>query len=526
VASGDETPRVAYRGFISYSHRDAGVGKSIHRRLEAYRLPKHLIGSETALGPVPARLTPIFRDREELSAGESLSDQVQAALAASDCLIVLASPNAKGSKWVAKEIETFRALHPDRPVLAGLIAGEPEDAFPDELTADGAEPIAADFRKGGDGKQLALLKLVAGMTAIPLDSLVQRDAQRKLRRVMAVTLFAFLGLLAMALLLVMAVRAQQEAQRQRQQAEGLVEYMLTDLRDKLKGVGRLDVMTAVNERAMGYYGAQGDLDRLTPESLDRRARILHAMGEDDEVRGDLDLALGKFEEAHRTTAAVLAKRPDKTDAIFAHAQSEYWLARVNGLKSNWSTALSGYHRYNDLAARLLAIDPYNADFMMESGWGALNIGIAKKDGFEQIAEAKEQFELAIEKFTVALKMRPDNIKTLQEIANAEGWLADCYYAKKLYKKSLDIRMIELSLKQRIVSKQPVNLGAQFQLAKAESAVGRNLMFLNKYPEARIFLKRSFIHLKDIAKNDPKNEFWDYQIRKSSGDLEFANSKLR
>ena len=61
-------PEVRYTAFLSYSHKDAAAAGRLHRRLEAYRLPKRLAGSMGARGPVPDRLWPIFRDREELPA--------------------------------------------------------------------------------------------------------------------------------------------------------------------------------------------------------------------------------------------------------------------------------------------------------------------------------------------------------------------------------------------------------------------------------------------------------------------------
>jgi hypothetical protein len=124
------TEPARYRAFISYSHRDAAFGRALHRRLEAYRLPRRLVGLATARGPAPSRLSPIFRDREELAAADDLSVEVRAALAASGALIVVCSPNAYGSSWVSREVELFRELHPGRPVLAALIDGEPGEAFP------------------------------------------------------------------------------------------------------------------------------------------------------------------------------------------------------------------------------------------------------------------------------------------------------------------------------------------------------------------------------------------------------------
>jgi hypothetical protein len=60
-------PIFKYRAFLSYSHRDTAWAKWLHRALETYRIDKDLVGRETAHGPVPKTLRPIFRDREDFS---------------------------------------------------------------------------------------------------------------------------------------------------------------------------------------------------------------------------------------------------------------------------------------------------------------------------------------------------------------------------------------------------------------------------------------------------------------------------
>ena len=87
-----------YRAFISYSHADEKWAAWLHKALETYRVPKHLVGTSTSFGPVPDRLAPIFRDREELSTATSLGDVLTEALAASACQIVICSPNAARSR--------------------------------------------------------------------------------------------------------------------------------------------------------------------------------------------------------------------------------------------------------------------------------------------------------------------------------------------------------------------------------------------------------------------------------------------
>jgi hypothetical protein len=266
-----------YRAFISYSHADRRVVEWLHGALEGYRIPAKLVGELTPLGPVPARLGKFFRDRDELPAAGDLSAELKAALKRSMFLIVVCSPAAAQSKWVNEEVRQFKLLHGRKRgdgtarVLALIADGDPGDAggaacFPPALkfhvlpdgsiSDDPAEPIAADIRPGGDGKKLALMKLVAGLTGLPLDALVQREAARAKRRAAFVTGASLVLTGVMAVLTVLAVQGRREAERQRAQADGLIEYMLTDLRKKLEPVGRLEVMDSVGQRALAYYAAQ------------------------------------------------------------------------------------------------------------------------------------------------------------------------------------------------------------------------------------------------------------------------------
>ena len=497
VADESRGPNLHYLAFISYSHRDDVAAQSLHKRLETYRLPSKLVGQETPRGAIPDKLTPIFRDLDELSAADNLSTVITEALAKSDTLIVLASPGAKASRWVNLEIESFRTLHGDtRPVLVALIEGEPDEAFPAALTADGHEPVAADFRGDRGARRLALLKLVAGMTGAGLDQLVQRDAQRQNRRVMAVTFGAIIAVLVMALLLAAALRAQTEAERQRQAAEGLVEYMLTDLRDKLKGVGRLDVMTAVNQRAMDYYGGQVALEGLSDESLDRRARILHAMGEDDQARGDLSLALKKFEEARRVTAAVLAKKPNDPDAIFAHAQSEFWVGSIARERKQSTVATQSLKKYKILSDQLVSFDPKNIKWLKESAYAqtALCTVEIENSNDNQLAlnTCKEALKVKIK--IRDLSKKDNNIDF--DVANGYAWLADAYLKSDDINNSIKNREIQFQIESSLINKDKKNVEYIDQIT------GTNLSLFDLYWKIG---KKSdaLLHIK-MAKNNAEN----------------------
>lgn len=494
-----------FRAFVSYSHADAAIAQKLHRKIETYRLPQHLRDRQT-IDPDNGRMGRIFRDREDLPAAEDLSESVKQALAGSQVLVVICSPDAQASIWVAREIELFRALHPGRPVLAALVRGEPEQAFPEALL-HGAEPLAADLRKEGDGWRLGFLKIVAGIAGVPLDALVQRDATRRIRRVMAVTGGALVALLAMIGMTIFALQSRNEAQHQQAEAEGLVEYMLTDLRTELKGVGRLDVMTKVNERAMDYYEDQGDLSYMPAESLERRARILHAMGEDDEKRGDLDEALAKFTEAHRVTEALLARDPENPDRIFGHAQSEYWLGHVDELRGNYRAALTAYRNYLERAIQLINVSPQDVRSNLEMAYAENNIGIIQLQEFKDTKSARLHFQSAIKWFKISFEMELTGDHTAVELANSYGWLASTYYNEKCFNYSRISRIQQAEILDEIIERQPSNIELRFDRLVVKYSLAMINKRMGNEEEFRKGISSAIDEIGVFRNIDPKNADW-------------------
>ncbi len=188
-----------YWAFISYSHQDRAWGDWLHKTLETYRVPARLVGQPSRDGQVPARLFPIFRDRDELPSSANLGDALNESLRDSRYQIVICSPRAAASKWVNEEIKYFKSLGREDRVLCLIVDGEPnvfdipgrdiEECFAPairyrvdrngQITNEIAEPIAADAREHADGKRGAKLKLLSGLLGVGYDELVQRERQRQ-----------------------------------------------------------------------------------------------------------------------------------------------------------------------------------------------------------------------------------------------------------------------------------------------------------------------------------------------------------
>lgn len=220
-----------YYAFISYRHvsPDQDWAKWLHSAIETYRVPRRLVNERN----LPRRVRPLFRDEEETEASSDLSQQIEEALARSRFLIVICSPATPVSKWVDKEIHSFRELGRNDKILSLLIEGEPHESFPPALRlvfrhnaegkgrtdedAETTEPLAADVRlRRGESRRrqrrMAKLRILATLLGCNFDELRQRDRERRRRNLIALGVGLLILISGLTWLSAFAIRQRLESQ--------------------------------------------------------------------------------------------------------------------------------------------------------------------------------------------------------------------------------------------------------------------------------------------------------------------------
>ncbi len=178
----------SYRAFLSYRSTDRKLAEYVVRRLERWRTPASLVGKPGRYGPTPRQLGRICRDREEFPTAAHVDGVIADKLSESQMLVVLCTPEAAAERsWVSREIELFRRLRPDGEIHALIGHGDPPGCFPKALLsqeADGtvSQPLAADMRRVGDGRDRALIKLTAGLLGVEFDDLWKRERRARAAR--------------------------------------------------------------------------------------------------------------------------------------------------------------------------------------------------------------------------------------------------------------------------------------------------------------------------------------------------------
>jgi hypothetical protein len=491
-----------YSAFISYTGADRAIARRLQGRLERYRLPRRLakqVGFD--------RIKPVFVDRSELRAERDLDDALRDALDRADCLIVLSTPRTPASQWVGREIDVFRELHGDRNILVALFEGESDDAFHPRLLAGHAErvaePLAADFRREGDGYRLAMLKLVAALLGVNLDDLVQRDGKRRREQLLlSIAAFAAVALVIGALSFI-AWRESESGDADRIRASLAMERQLAEMRVQIKAGGTLDMAAALNRNVELFYDQQQGASGL-PEIELGRAQLLHAKVEDERKRGNLDAAAADARAAWQFTAKLLARQPDNPDALYAHAQSAYWVAYLAWQRRDTPLAANAFGRYADLADALVKLDPANDEWRFEQGYAYSNLGMVALLEARDTPRAQRYFTAAQTAFRDVEKRTPADPDALYEIADGEAWLADVEQARGDYGAAQRHRDEQARLVAKLLRSDPRNQLYRGDLVASRIGQGRLFAAQGKFREAVRTLRSAHTEASALLAADPKN----------------------
>jgi len=419
-----------YTAFLSYSHADARWAQWLHRRLETYRVPSRLVGTAGPDGPIGPRLGTIFRDRDELPTSGDLSATIREALSDSAALIVVCSPAAARSRWVGSEVQAFQALGRGDRIACFVVDGEPgaSDAaacFPMPLTAPDAEgiihePLAADARPQGDGRERAFLRLVAGLLGVSYDVLARREAQHRQRRLLAITAASVVGMAIAIGLAATAWVARNDAQRRQAQAEDIVGFMLGDLRKKLATVGRLDLMRVVDDKATQYFSTLQPRD-LSDRALEEQARSLTGIGQVRLDEGKHAQAMAAFREAYMRTSALYDRAPNEGQRLFDRAQAEFYVGLVFWREGKLDDAQTWLTRYRDSALALAAMDPGNFAWQREVAYGHHNLAVLDQ-GRGRYRQAEKALRAELVLFRQWVVTHPDDTQLRSEASTAASFL--------------------------------------------------------------------------------------------------------
>ena len=333
-----------YDVFFSDRHRplDGEITRRTFNAIESYRLPDAM----RRRGFQDIRRA--FRDTEELPVSRILTDTIDKALHATNCLVVVCSTDTPSSEWIDREVATFIEIGRADHIYPLLISGDPETSFPPSLKLvpdilDRVMDIRAegnDIRKMMAKEETELLRVISGVVGCKESELLREHKMRKNRRTVlraaaAAAAFAFVTAVSLGLMN-LAQGYRDAAQRQEKASMRILNELTYDLPDQLTNVpgayGRIAQILRRNT---------ADIDAILRLSTDQEGAAYEAAANYEKL-ANAGGVLGRYDEALRAQDEAIGRYQALLDQGSARAGEQ--LASAYG---NRATLLNAAGRYRE-----------------------------------------------------------------------------------------------------------------------------------------------------------------------------------
>ncbi len=317
----------------------------------------------------------------------------------------------RAQHWIEKNQELLRSYS---NVSAAAMRWYEEGQSNDYLLT-GSKPLS-EARLLADSNRLQLEEQDKTFIHASLKQASKRNGLRRL----AIGAVVGLGITA-GIAAVIATDARRNAEQRQAQAEGLVGFMLGDLMDRLRPIGRLNLLDVVGDEAMRYLESQ-PAEATGSETLLLRAQALIQIGEIRITQGDLNSARAAFTEAANILDTLMDNWPHNGPVLLQAGNVNYWLGYLHYQQNNLSAAGEKWSNYKSHAERWVNLEPDNLQAITELSYAWNNLGtLANIEG--RLSEATEYFEQSTELKRQRVTSKPDDVALSIDLANGYSWIA-------------------------------------------------------------------------------------------------------
>ena len=232
--------------------------------------------------------------------------------------------------------------------------------------------------------------------------------------------------------------AQQEAERNRGEAEGLMTFMLGDFMEKLRPIGRLDLLDDVGSKALTYLGKTNSSD-TSSASLVNRIKALRLIAEVDTHRGRIAEARQTFLRGREQLSNAPSSMSQQADFVLEAGMLAFSLGQLHQEAGELDKAGQYYGEYRDYSDQLMKVAPHDVTSWLEGSHAHAALG-ALAQRRSDYSTAAAEFSKTLELQKKALKQRPGDEKIIGALANSISWNAESRLkmgnpaeAMKLYK---------------------------------------------------------------------------------------------
>lgn len=309
-----------------------------------------------------------------------------------------------------------------------------------------------------DGKPLAEAQQLAHNGFFTLDTneqafILASGKRSKLVRTSRRLTFALLCVLTFTAVLMSfrSFEAEKQAQQKRLAAESLLGFMVGDFADKLRSIGRMDLLDGISNKALEYFSDFSDANNdqyLSTQARLQHGQTLEAMGEVAYSRDKIDEAKTALLAAREKLTPVLTEQPDNLELLKTLGANAFWLGQIHYDAKNWLAAKPEFELYYTYSQAMYRVAPESFDALMELSYATNTLGSLAMD-LQEFEQAAAFFQESLSLKLLAQNQQPGNTALLADIADTRSWLASAALSEGDVQQAITIhKQIQAEFEQR------------------------------------------------------------------------------
>ncbi|MBY0239052.1 MAG: winged helix-turn-helix domain-containing protein [Burkholderiaceae bacterium] len=336
-------------------------------------------------------------------------------------------------------------------------------------------------------------------------------SRTKFRERMKLAIMGLITLLAiLAITLgIFAKRAQTNAETHRNEAETLMGYMLGEFAEKLRPIGKLELLNDISQKALEYLAKPASSD-MTETTLTHRAKALQVVAEVNTGQSNSTKAIEALLAARTILQNLKTSTKNEASTIKDLGANAFWLGQNHLNMGNYDQSEKYFNDYKSQSERLAQLTNNDQASMSELSYAYSSLGaVAMKR--RDLEKASGYFSQSIELKRKALDHAPNDKKIISDLANGLSWLANSDAKLGRLESALQLHIQEEKLLTPLQSNKPDDTKWVYLIANALWHQGELRIAMGQIPEGMRALVKAEELITRIIAIDPTNKTWKINL---------------
>jgi len=300
-------------------------------------------------------------------------------------------------------------------------------------------------------------------------------------------------------------RARDEAVARRGQAEGVLDFMLSDLREKLEPIGRLDILDDVGTAATDYFASIPEA-LFSDEELASRSQTLYQIGQVRLSQGRTADAEDPFVQSLRLAEALSSRAPESAERLWELGQSQYWVGSLAYRRGLLDQARVSFEAYRNTSLKLVSRDTSNMTWLLELSYSHTNVGLVHMDE-GQYAAAVDELQASLAAKQRVLAGTPDDPRRRYDVSQGYYNLAIAAEGTGDLIGAREYLEADQRLKVALASEDPDNTRWPARLLVTQGRLSRVYFALGDTAASLKLATEQWASAAKLIEHDPTNATW-------------------